>query len=246
MCYRAIACAFLIIFLALINPSAHSQDIKEEVSALFGDLESLVNESPTVRIILDPGHGGSDLGARSSKHILEKNVTLKLARLIQDMLSRNETLEALTSRTGDSEIPVLERIKFANFSQGDLFVSLHTDGGMGPRAHSIKVFICRRPKDNGKHDTWEKQNFSFKGENEKLARTIAQNLIELKTGREVDIIRSDKLMLGGLAMPAVIVEAIDLSNPEDEIRIENEIYINRVAEAIASGVVDYLIESEKL
>ncbi|HEB72680.1 MAG TPA: N-acetylmuramoyl-L-alanine amidase [Nitrospirae bacterium] len=222
----------------------------------WGDL-SLTDDpedvAPAIKVIIDPGHGGRDLGARSPKHILEKNIILKLSKLIQQRLSGNENIDAIPTRSEDRDITVLERIKFANSSRGDLFIGLHADGGMGPRAHPIKLFICEYGQNELNKKTaeeidsvWSSLNYPFKEQNLALARVIKRELEKTGAGREIEVESSDKLLLGGLSMPAVLIEPIDLSNPADEIRLENEVYITKISDAIAVAVEVYLQNAGKL
>jgi N-acetylmuramoyl-L-alanine amidase len=69
---------------------------------------------------------------------------------------------------------------------------------------------------------------------------------QIGVGRDIEIEQTDKLMLGGLTMPAILIEPIDLSNPADEIRLENEVYITKISEAIAVAVETYLQDAGKL
>lgn len=197
-------------------------------------------EAPPIKIILDPGHGGHDLGTRSPKHILEKNIILKLSKLIQQGLSHNEMLETIIDRPEDIHITVFDRIKFANSSRGDLFIGLHADGGMGPRTHSVKIYISKYGQAEQNHNAWELLNYPFQKQNRKLAEAIKKQMEKIGVGRDIEIELSDKLMLGGLSMPAVLIEPIDLSNPADEIRLENEVYITKISDAIAIAVEMYL------
>lgn len=245
MLYRHILSAA--VFLPFISLSlAYGQDD----SLLTDDLE---DAAPAIKIIVDPGHGGHDLGAISPKHILEKNIILKLSKLVQQRLSGNESLDAILTRPEDSYITVLERIKFANSSRGDLFIGLHADGGMGPRAHPIKIFICEygrgeqsKKTDGTTDNAWSSLNYPFKEENLALAEAVKKELEKTGAGREIEIESSDKLMLGGLSMPAVLIEPVDLSNPADEIRLENEVYITKISDAIATAVEVYLQDAGKL
>ncbi|VAX24778.1 N-acetylmuramoyl-L-alanine amidase [hydrothermal vent metagenome] len=254
MLYRHILSAAVFLPFILFSLAYGQGDL-----SLTDDLDDLADVAPAIKVIVDPGHGGRDLGARSPKHILEKNIILKLSKLIQQRLSSNESLDVIPTRSEDRDITVLERIKFANSSRGDLFIGLHADGGMGPRAHPIKIFICEYGQnepnkktageiDNvwSKHNVWSSLNYPFKEQNLALAEAIKRELEKTGAGREIEIESSDKLLLGGLSMPAVLIEPVDLSNPADEIRLENEVYITRISDAIATAVEVYLQDAGKL
>lgn len=205
----------------------------------------LEEEKPKpVIVFLDAGHGGGDLGAQSSRHVLEKNVTLNIVKAIKKKLSGYDRIEVVTSRMSDISAKPIERINQANASDADLFVSVHTDGGMVPRSHALKVFI-NHAKDV-KSDSWNALNDRFAEQNDILAEKIVAELDKKNNGRGVDVVKTDKLYLGALLMPAVLVEALDLSNPEDEMRIEEGAYLKEVADAIANGLLDFLFSSGKI
>jgi len=212
---------------------------------LYGD--PAVEKIPRkVRVILDPGHGGADLGARSAGHILEKNITLKLSRLLHRMLEDSEMIEVIPVRPDDLGIPAIRRIEFANAQRGELYLGLHADGGISPRSHPMKIFInsASTQKSGGGPEGWKHLNDAYGARNEKMAAAIAGALARLEPKRGVEIVKTPLLTLNGLAMPAVVVEPVDLSNPEDEIRLENDDYLQGTARAIAGAVIDYLRAAE--
>ena len=104
--------------------------------------------SPSFRLYIDPGHGGSDIGGKSQKLILEKNVTLKLASLIRKKLApKSSTIEVLQSRLDDINTPLFERLEKANNSKASLFISLHTASAAGLVNRPISLFYHKRDKE---------------------------------------------------------------------------------------------------
>jgi len=260
MLHRHIVSAALFLSFASFS-LAYGQDFLSQSD----DLDDMEEPAPKIKVIVDPGHGGHDLGTRSPKHILEKNIILKLAKLIERRLSDDERIDIVIDRPEDIYISVLKRIKSANASRGELFIGLHADGGMGPRAHPVKIFICKYGKTEqnekavekadharNRHNAWDRHNvwgflnYPFKKQNLALAEAMKRELEKIGVGRGIEIEFSDKLMLGGLSMPAVLIEPVDLSNPADEIRLENEVYITKISNAIAVAVKTYLQDTGKL
>jgi len=206
-------------------------------------IENIEPEQDVVRVAIDAGHGGTDLGVRSAKSILEKNVTLKLARLIEKKLSEDEQIEIIDIRPEDVNIPVIDRIGHANSGGGDIYIGIHADGGASPRSHPWKIYINRgsgHAKEDVAGTKWEDTNNRFSENSAKLADIIAKQLVEMNPDRGVDIVKSDVLALGGLAMPAVIIELVDLSNPDDEILLEKDELAPALAKRVSTAITKYI------
>jgi len=93
------------------------------------------------KIIIDPGHGGVNLGALSAIGIREKKITLSIALKLKKFLDQNTDLEIILTRTDDSSLSLAERVQFANKHKGDLFVSLHCNSVGGAIASGVETFF---------------------------------------------------------------------------------------------------------
>jgi len=230
-----------LVALAFVAPlSAQAQDESTEDSAPIQRSESPAPSAKSWLVILDPGHGGQDLGARSSKSILEKSVTLKLAQETADRLNKFSNITVLLTREGELERSQLRRIETANSRMGDLFLGLHTGGGFAPQSRPAEIFIAENSKGAVSQGEWGAQNARYSSANQRLALKIAEQLEAIGSGKETRVVKTSAMMLEGLAMPAAILEPFDLSNPQDEILLEDNKYLGEVASAIARGVVQFL------
>ncbi|MBI4829728.1 MAG: N-acetylmuramoyl-L-alanine amidase [Nitrospinae bacterium] len=196
---------------------------------------------PKPLVILDPGHGGADLGARTSKNYVEKDFTLRLARAVKDRLEQDGAADALLTRETDRELSPLARLEFVNARKAGMFISLHADGGAKLRSHPLKIFIHKPEPANAAPPPgpWDRQGDPYAPESGKLAATMAPRL-ESAAGRKVEIAATSLMGLGGAGMPAALVEAADFSNPEDAIRVEDDAYLAKLADAVAGAVMEYL------
>ena len=91
-------------------------------------------------VAIDPGHGGEDPGARGPGGTLEKNVTLAIARRVKALVDADPALDSLLIRDGDYFIPLHHRTAKARRAQADLFVSIHADAFITPKARGSSVF----------------------------------------------------------------------------------------------------------
>lgn len=230
-------------------PSAIAQ--KPPAVKLKGPFWTLEEPRP-VRVFIDPAHGGTELGARGPAMTLEKNVTLRIARLISRRLAADDRLEVELARSEDIGMTVTERIEKANSRRASLYLGVHAGGGEGASRSPIRIFVNKtgtgEPAAAEKdHATpWERLNTRHAERNEELARAVAAELGGMGGRKDVRIVRTDRLFLGGLDMPAVIVAPLDLANPEDEIAIEDDKELARIADALAMGIIGFLMKTGEL
>nr|VUD27820.1 N-acetylmuramoyl-L-alanine amidase [Salmonella sp. NCTC 7297] len=90
-------------------------------------------------VMLDPGHGGIDTGAIGRNGSQEKHVVLAIAKNVRAIL-RNHGIDARLTRTGDTFIPLYDRVEIAHKHGADLFMSIHADGFTNPKAAGASVF----------------------------------------------------------------------------------------------------------
>lgn len=109
--------------------------------AIFFSLLSAVRPAfATFHIVLDPGHGGIDTGAVHS-NIKEADLVLKVANKLKNLLEKNEIFQVTLTRTTDRNISLPERVKLAENSKADLFVSLHANAAADQRAKGVEFFF---------------------------------------------------------------------------------------------------------
>jgi N-acetylmuramoyl-L-alanine amidase len=90
-------------------------------------------------VVLDPGHGGIDTGAIGRNGSKEKHVVLAIAKNVRSIL-RNHGIDARLTRSGDTFIPLYDRVEIAHKHGADLFMSIHADGFTNPKAAGASVF----------------------------------------------------------------------------------------------------------
>jgi N-acetylmuramoyl-L-alanine amidase len=227
-----------------------------------------------VTIVLDPGHGGEDPGAigRGGHH--EKNVTLSIARRLKAKMDAEPNMRSMLTRDGDFFIPLQQRVHKARRVQADLFVSVHADAFIKPTARGSSVFVLSEHGATSSAAHWlaQKENaadliggVSFGVKDQHLARTLldlsqtATINDSLKLGNDVlgELGRINSLHRGrveqaGFAVlkapdiPSILVETAFISNPDEERRLADEGYQDRMAEAILRGIKRYFAKNPPL
>ncbi len=185
------------------------------------------------RVVIDPGHGGNDLGTVGAGGLAEKTLSLSVAKRLAAHLKETTPLKLFMTRDEDSDLTVRERVAFANRQQGDLLISLHAGASFSSHAHGVAVFS---PMGKDKLGTRA----------QRLAEGLAVGLGEA-TESSVQGVRVVPLRLQeGLGMPCVLVEVGYLTNTAEEALLQTEAYQERLVQGIVKGITQVLQDEEEL
>jgi N-acetylmuramoyl-L-alanine amidase len=208
-------------------------------------------------VVLDPGHGGSESGARGADGTTEKAVALKLAQLIAAELQQDYKV-ALT-RTDDYHVALDHRTALANHLKADAFISLHTGGSFvystaGPVIYyyqnASKLSSNRGAnsalQDEGKNMPipWGRVQSGFTEKSRILARMISSRLNTLNSIKNLRIQGAPLAVLQGAHMPAILIEAGYLTNPADEKNLRNNRFLTDIAAEISRGIENFLSRTD--
>ncbi|TDM04432.1 N-acetylmuramoyl-L-alanine amidase [Macrococcus carouselicus] len=167
-------------------------------------------------IIIDPGHGGSDQGASSSKGTLEKDITLKTALMLRDKLKK-EGAKVIMTRETDQFIKLDDRK-----GTGDVFISLHSDALADATPHGLTVYYS--------HDSQKV-----------LADTLHFSIKKKTLLSDRGVRREDFQVIHQTQIPAVLLELGYISNPTDEKLMNDRVHRQIVTTSIVDGLKNYFI-----
>jgi N-acetylmuramoyl-L-alanine amidase len=211
------------------------------------------------RVVIDPGHGGSEEGAKGPGGLLEKEITLQMARLLQKELV-DRGFEVLLTRQVDRDLGLDERAAFANHHRADLFLSLHTNASTRPGARGAETyFLAREATDDearttaalendaarlGERDEpeglelvlWDLAQVEYLEESAALAETIQRELNAALSLTDRGVRQAPFRVLMGATMPAVLVETGFLTNQEEGRLLGDRRHQERLARAIARAI----------
>ena len=227
-----------------------------------------------VTIALDPGHGGEDPGAVGKGGNFEKNVTISIARRLKAKIDGEDNMRSILTRDGDFFVPLGQRVSKARRVQADLFVSIHADAFIKPTARGSSVFVLSDHGASSSAARWlaQKENaadliggVNLGVKDPYLARTLldlsqtATATDSLKLGRDVlgELGRINDLHKGKVEeaafavlkapdIPSILVETAFISNPEEEKRLIDDDYQDKMAEAILRGIKRYFAKNPPL
>ena len=170
------------------------------------------------KIVVDPGHGGKDTGARG-KRSNEKQHTLDISRRLANHL-RARGATVLLTREGDSYPSLQGRVDFAHGQEADLFISVHINANVSSKSNGTETFF-------------------YTGISRPLATYVHRELVPA-TGRKNRGVSQRKFwVISRTRMPAVLLECAFISNPTEENRMMDARWRESVAQGVARGVGNY-------
>ena len=216
---------------------AEDDDKTAEVNEPFKGLENDLGEITALsgkKIVLDPGHGGNDAGAIGPTGVMEKTVTLNVARELRKLLEA-EGAQVIMTREGDttvsakgakaSDIEELgARCEVANRVGADIFISIHADSFTRPEARGTTGYYYSK---------------STSGRGQKLADCIRRNLVEQLGTPSRGTQPCNFYVVKHTDMPATLIELGFISNKEEEQLLNSKEGVQKAAQGILDGIEDY-------
>ncbi|MFQ5877538.1 MAG: N-acetylmuramoyl-L-alanine amidase [Acidobacteriota bacterium] len=215
-------------------------------------------------VVLDPGHGGDDTGARGPSGLVEKDVTLDVAMRLRGLILQELPAEVILTRESDVAVPLDERTAIANHNHADLFVSIHANASRRGNARGAETYFLSYQAtddearavaaienntlglDAGVPDDsslqmvlWDIAQSAFLKESSDLAEVVQDNLNDALGIANRGIKQAPFRVLMGATMPAVLIEVAFISNPDEERRLRNPAFKDRLASAILESIARY-------
>ena len=223
-----------------------------------------------VTITLDPGHGGEDPGAVGRRGTYEKNVTLAVAKRLKTRIDAEPNMRAVLTRDSDFFVPLQMRVQKARRVQSDLFLSIHADAWVKPDARGSSVFVLseRGASSTQARLLAQRENEADLVGGVNLSAKdlfLARTLLDLsQTATISDSLKLGKYLLGELGsvntlhktsveqagfavlkapdIPSALIETAFISNPDEERRLNDDAYQDKLADAIVRGVRQFFIK----
>ncbi|AUV00235.1 N-acetylmuramoyl-L-alanine amidase AmiA [Phytobacter ursingii] len=256
--------------LAALTLSGMSRAIAKDDSSLKtsnGHSQPKAKKAGSRRIVmLDPGHGGIDTGAIGGNGSKEKHVVLAIAKNVRTIL-RNRGIDARLTRTGDTFIPLYDRVEIAHQHGADLFMSIHADGFTNPSAAGASVFAL---SNRGASSAMAKYLSDRENAADDLAGKKAKDKDHLLQQVLFDLVQTDTIknsltlgshilrqikpvhrlhsrnteqaafvVLKSPSIPSVLVETSFITNPQEEKLLGTNAFRQKIANAIADGIISY-------
>ena len=199
---------------------------ESKVSEPSTDTETTIKpKKPPIKnkVVLDPGHGGTDYGA-IREGINEKDITLDITQRVASILKSKGYKYAMT-RTDDTYLGLQERCDFTEAENPEIFVSIHVNSAVATEPSGIETHYYHEPS-------------------KELAETVQKHLINNIDSKDRGVLKSKFYVINHTDVPAVLVEIGFLSNPDERAQIITEKRKEATAKAIAEGIIEYLKDNK--
>ena len=210
----------------------------------YGEINSKAGNDSGYKIVLDPGHGGEDGGAVGQEGIVEKDINLKIALKLKDLLTSagydvvmtREEDEAIYDDSAEtlrekkrSDLNNRAQIIEKNSSNKTIFVSVHQNKFPDPKYFGTQIFYSKNDQ-----------------KSEKLASSIKDSVVgflQSQNTREIKPANKKIFLLNKAQIPAVVVECGFLSNEEEAKKLSSSNYQSKMAFSIYCGIINYFINN---
>lgn len=219
----------------------------------------VTNEIHLQTVVVDPGHGGHDVGAVGARGIMEKDVNLGVARELRRYLERESDLKVVLTRDKDEYVELANRAEIANSNDGDIFISLHCNSWFNDGAHGLETYFLspaqsdwaksveaaenqaagEKAPDDVEFIVWELVQNRFISSSSQLAEIIQEDVSEALDLPDRGVRQAGFRVLVGAYMPAVLVELGFLSQPAEERKLGEHAYQRRLAKALGDAILAY-------
>jgi len=250
----------------LVDPHRLVLDLHRPVDeALRENREEL---TPLRTIVLDAGHGGHDPGAIGPAGLQEKELVLDVTRRVAKLVEERLGLKVLLTRDSDVFVPLRDRTSFANRQGADLFVSIHANAHRVAGTDGVETFFLSSEATDGaarqvalqengaiqlektagrgdgradivKTILWDLAQSEFQVESERLAAIVHDSVTQTLRMSNRGVKQAGFYVLGGAAMPAILLEIGFVTNPREERKLKDPRYRDELARAILAGLAEY-------
>ena len=220
-----------------------------------------------ITVAIDAGHGGEDPGALGANGSREKDITLALAKKLKQKIDAQENMRAVLVRDGDYFVPLGQRVVKARALKADLFMSIHADAFIKPHARGSSVFALSEngatsvaarwlAKKENEADLVGGINIDVKdpflkrtlidlsqtatiNDSLKLGHAVLKEIGGVNTLHKSYVEQAGFAVLKAPDIPSILIETAFISNPEEEKRLNDPDYQDKLIDAIVDGVLNY-------
>jgi N-acetylmuramoyl-L-alanine amidase len=257
----------------LENPFRIVLDLRKGAAAGPGTPQLLTPTKPVEplgihTIVIDPGHGGKEVGAIGPAGLMEKDATLLLCRRLAVALEAKLKTRVILTRNDDTVVPLDQRTAIANQYHADLFLSVHMNAAIVKGAHGAETyFLSLDASDKLAEKAAEVENASkssavpatssdlklmlwdlaqqeYLNESSRLAQAVQEEMNRITGVQNRGVKQAPFKVLVGATMPAALVEVAFITNPDEESKIKSDAFQKTVVDALTTAVERYKIDYE--
>jgi N-acetylmuramoyl-L-alanine amidase len=230
-------------------------------------------ELPGIRtIVIDPGHGGKEVGAIGPQGLMEKDATLALCRKLAASLEAKTHARVVLTRSDDTVVPLDQRTAIANQYHADLFLSVHMNAAVVKGAHGAETyFLSLEASDKLAEQAaatenaalkaatstaagaaasdlklilWDLAQQEYLNESSRFAQAVQEEMNRITGIQSRGVKQAPFKVLVGATMPAALVEVAFITNPDEEAKIKSDEFQKTVVDALTTAVQRYKTDYE--
>ncbi len=249
---------------ALSARSAPSESVASSAPALGSRLSMARQLGLGVsRIVIDPGHGGHDPGAKGKAGLTEAELVLDVSLRLQKLLEKLPGTEVILTRDADCFVPLQERTAIANREAADLFLSIHANASANDQARGVETYVLNFANNLSAAAVAARENAASGqamgalpdlvkaialnnklDESRQFASLVQQALVARlapanKSVRNLGVKQAPFVVLIGASMPSVLAEISFVTNPQEAKLLKSGPYRQRIAEALFDAIRQY-------
>ncbi len=257
----------------LENPFRVVLDLRKGAAAGPGTPQPITSSRPVDApgihtIVIDPGHGGKEVGAIGPGGLMEKDATLALCRRLATALEARLKTRVVLTRNDDTVVPLDQRTAIANQYHADLFLSVHMNAAIVKGAHGAETyFLSLDASDKLAEKAAEVENASknaaapaaasdlklmlwdlaqqdYLNESSRLAQAVQEEMNRITGVQSRGVKQAPFKVLVGATMPAALVEVAFITNPDEESKIKSDAFQKTVVDALTTAVERYKVDYE--
>jgi N-acetylmuramoyl-L-alanine amidase len=217
-------------------------------------------------IVLDPGHGGKDPGAIGKNGLMEKDITLDVAKRLKKILVEKANKKVYLTREDDTYIRLEQRPTIASGKKADLFISIHVNSNTKRSSRGVETYILNLSSDKWAQKTAARENMASEksiSDLEKILFDLADNNKEVSMSlalsvqnsvvntlkkdysriEDLGVKQAPFYVLIGTKVPSILAEVSFISNPDEEKRLRTPEYRQKIAEGLYEGIKQYISSS---
>ena len=254
----------------LENPPRIVLDFRKGAAPATGvpppQLPSSPREAPGIHtIVIDPGHGGREVGAVGTNGLMEKDITLTIARKLAAALSSKVGARVVLTREDDSVVSLDQRTALANQYKADLFLSVHVNAAVVKDAKGSETYflsleasdeLARKAAESENVTSspnptadlnlilWDLAQNAYHEESSRFAQSIQEEMNAARAVANRGVKQAPFKVLVGATMPAALVEVGFISNPDEEARLQTDAFQSLMVDALTRAVQRYKTDYE--
>ncbi len=233
---------------------------------LLNQDSAVLSASGTLVVAIDAGHGGKDVGAIGANQLLEKDVTLSMAKELKRLIDHQPGMRAVLTRDKDIFIPLKERIAIAKQKGADIFISIHADAFHDHSVRGGSVYVLSQGGASSvmarllaKSENASLQNVKLNGREEdvafalsdlareanirssrKLAQTVLSEMQKKVKMHKHSVQSAGFAVLKSIDMPSLLIETAFISNPHEARNLKSKKFQRKMASAIVGGLAKFV------